>query len=97
MSGLPEHVSDQEIEEMFKFADRDEDGKICWEEFLLMISPVQLAEAEKPRLVKSSVCRITEDNQSEGDNKGMAHLIRISVLDYLVHPDICRGRLNDPV
>ena len=37
MSHLPEHVSDSEIEEMFSYADKDNDGKISWEEFLVNI------------------------------------------------------------
>ena len=67
MSQLPEHVSDQEIEDMFKFADRDEDGKIGWEEFLLMITPVKMVEAEKPRLMKPAV-RIAEETNCEAEN-----------------------------
>ena len=67
MSQLPEHVSDQEIEEMFQFADRDDDGQISWEEFLLMITPVKLVEADKPRLVRPPV-RLEETN-SEADTK----------------------------
>ena len=38
MSHLPEHVSDTEIEEMFSYADKDNDGKISWEEFLVSIN-----------------------------------------------------------
>ena len=67
MSQLPEHVSDQEIDEMFQFADQDADGQISWEEFLLMITPVKMVEAEKPRLMKPPV-RPEEDN-CEGDIK----------------------------
>ena len=35
MSHLPEHVSDAEIEEMFSFADKNNDGRISWDEFLV--------------------------------------------------------------
>ena len=42
MAGLPEHVSDGDIEEMFTSADTDNDGKIVWEEFLKMITPVNI-------------------------------------------------------
>ena len=38
MSHLPEHVSDSEIEEMFSYADKDNDGKISWEEFLVRLT-----------------------------------------------------------
>lgn len=37
MSHLPEHVSDAEIEEMFAFADKNNDGKISWDEFLVIV------------------------------------------------------------
>ena len=36
MSHLPEHVSDAEIEEMFSFADKNNDGRISWEEFMVI-------------------------------------------------------------
>lgn len=35
MSHLPEHVPDQEILEMFSFADKDCDGRISYDEFLV--------------------------------------------------------------
>ena len=35
MSHLPEHVSEEEITEMFNFADKNNDGKIGWEEFMV--------------------------------------------------------------
>ena len=35
MSHLPEPVSDTEIREMFNFADKNKDGRISWEEFLV--------------------------------------------------------------
>ena len=37
MSHLPEHVSEDEITEMFSFADKNNDGKINWEEFMVKI------------------------------------------------------------
>ena len=36
MSHLPEHVSEDEITEMFSFADKNNDGKINWEEFMVI-------------------------------------------------------------
>ena len=33
MRNLPVHVSDEEIEEMFTFADTDGDGRLSYEEF----------------------------------------------------------------
>ena len=35
MSHLPEHVPDTEIREMFMYADKDRDGRISYEEFLV--------------------------------------------------------------
>ena len=35
MSRLPVYVSEQDIEEMFTVADRDKDGKISYQEFLV--------------------------------------------------------------
>jgi len=44
MSHLPEHVPDTEILEMFKYADKDRDGRISYDEFLIMITPVKVPE-----------------------------------------------------
>merc|ERR1711931_587833 len=52
MTSLPEPVPELEIMEMFTFADKDKDGKISWEEFLVMITPVRLQETKKPTLMK---------------------------------------------
>ena len=35
MSHLPEHVPDTEIREMFMYADKDRDGRISYDEFLV--------------------------------------------------------------
>ena len=35
MTHLPEPVSDRDIMDMFAFADKDKDGRISWEEFLV--------------------------------------------------------------
>ena len=37
MSHLPEHVPETEISEMFEFADKDSDGRISYEEFLVRV------------------------------------------------------------
>ena len=42
MSHLPEQVSEDEIEEMFSAADRNNDGKISWEEFLVTFTFIQI-------------------------------------------------------
>ena len=43
MSHLPEHVPEAEISEMFQFADKDSDGRISYEEFLVRLSCVPAA------------------------------------------------------
>ena len=35
MNNLPEPVPENDIMDMFTFADKDKDGKISWEEFLV--------------------------------------------------------------
>ena len=45
MNHLPEPVDDQEIMEMFNYADKDRDGRINFEEFLVMITPVKVPDA----------------------------------------------------
>ena len=37
MTHLPEPVADRDILDMFTFADKDKDGRISWEEFLVTI------------------------------------------------------------
>ena len=37
MTHLPEPVGDQEIMEMFSYADKDRDGRINFEEFLVIL------------------------------------------------------------
>ena len=41
-------VLDEDIDEMFNFADKDKDGKISWEEFQTMINPPKAPEPPKP-------------------------------------------------
>ena len=40
MTHLPEPVSEVDIMDMFSFADKNKDGKISWEEFLVIIFTV---------------------------------------------------------
>ena len=42
MSHLPEHVPETQITEMFKFADKDSDGRISYEEFLVIYQSIPL-------------------------------------------------------
>jgi len=44
MTHLPEPVSEQDIMEMFSFADKNKDGQISYDEFLIMITPVKVPE-----------------------------------------------------
>ena len=46
----PDQVSDEDIEEMFSYADKDGDGKINWAEFQVMINPPKPPEPAKPTL-----------------------------------------------
>ena len=48
MRSLPEKVPDQDIEEMFSFADKDGDGKLSFAEFQIMINPPEPPEEPKP-------------------------------------------------
>ena len=44
MNHLPEPVAEQEIIEMFNYADKDRDGRINFEEFLVM-TPIKVPDA----------------------------------------------------
>ena len=48
MTHLPEPVGDQEIMEMFNYADKDRDGRINFAEFLVMITPVKVPDISHP-------------------------------------------------
>ena len=37
MKNLPVPVSDEDIEEMFEFADKDKDGELSYSEFLVIL------------------------------------------------------------
>ena len=51
---------------MFNYADKNRDGKISWEEFLVMITPVKLQEATKPKL---KIKEVAHDKSEEKPNK----------------------------
>jgi hypothetical protein len=51
MTHLPEPVSEQDIMEMFSFADKDRDGRISYDEFLIMITPVKVRNSRGSELV----------------------------------------------
>merc|ERR1711892_1010269 len=50
MKNLPVQVADEDIEEMFEFADKDKDGELSYSEFLLMVDPPALPEVPKPHV-----------------------------------------------
>ena len=50
MKNLPVFVSDEDIEDMFSFADKDGDGKLSYAEFKVMIDPPQPPEVPKPHI-----------------------------------------------
>ena len=59
MRNLPEKVSEEDIEEMFSYADKDQDGKISYSEFQVMISPRQPKPPPRPDLkeLESKSCK----------------------------------------
>ena len=50
MKNLPVQVADEDIEEMFQFADKDRDGRLSYPEFLLMMNPPAPPEEPKPHI-----------------------------------------------
>ena len=62
MRNLPEKVSDEEIEQMFSFADVNNDGKISYDEFQIMINPPKTSEKPKPRKNKTVQSNLTTEN-----------------------------------
>ena len=48
MKNLPVYVSDEDIEEMFEFADKDGDGHLSYSEFEIMIDPPPPPTVPKP-------------------------------------------------
>ena len=45
----------EDIEEMFSYADQDQDGRISWAEFQTMINPPKPPEPPKPTLADLAV------------------------------------------
>jgi len=50
MMNLPEEVCEEDIEEMFTYADNDGDGRISYTEFRIMINPPKPPEPPRPTL-----------------------------------------------
>lgn len=59
MTNLPEKVSEDDIEEMFSFADKDKDGKISFNEFQLMINPPKIETEVITSKMKEPVKKVT--------------------------------------
>ena len=52
MKNLPEKVSEEDIECMFSCADQDQDGKISFSEFQVMINPPRSREVARPDIAE---------------------------------------------
>jgi len=76
---FPPKVSEEEIEEMFIFADKDKDGKISYTEFQIMMSPPKI-----PNDTPTPVKRVTI-NLSESD----------SMTEPLIEPEITEDIVED--
>jgi len=50
MKNLPVSVSDEDIEDMFDFADKDKNGKLSYKEFEMMVKPQTPPELPKPHI-----------------------------------------------
>ena len=50
MKNLPVHVDEGEIEEMFAYADRNEDGHLSYSEFQVMVNPPPAPKVPKPHI-----------------------------------------------
>ena len=70
MTHLPEPVADQEILEMFNFADKDRDGRINFDEFLVMITPVK---APEPQTVHNKQQKPLNNNIKNNEKVNINH------------------------
>ena len=52
-------MSEEDIEEMFTFDDKDSDGKISYQEFQAMINPPKPPPEPQPHLVPTIIKRVT--------------------------------------
>ena len=50
MRNLPVPVEDADIEEMFAYADKNNDGKLSYSEFEVMVNPPQPPVVPKPHI-----------------------------------------------
>ena len=50
MKNLPVHVEEEDIEEMFAFADKNQDGHLSYSEFQVMVNPPPPPKVPKPHI-----------------------------------------------
>ena len=60
-------MSEEDIEEMFSYADKDQDGKISYTEFKIMINPPKPPEPPRPTL--ADLARKTQAEESKESDK----------------------------
>ena len=72
MSHLPEHVPEAEISEMFQFADKDSDGRISYEEFLVSLPSVQSLVDIRYFLVDDNACQNSRDSGHPSQTSALA-------------------------
>ena len=64
MKNLPIPVSEEDIDEMFTYADNDKDGKISYKEFQTMINPPKPPQPPKPSI--KDLCVVPVSAASNG-------------------------------
>ena len=71
MRNLPVPVNEEDIDQMFEFADKDKDGKIDYNEFQLMINPQVIKTPPKHSLrnLKKFLPQIKDMARKEGITK----------------------------
>jgi len=72
MLNLPVEVSEVDIEEMFTYADQDQDGQISYDEFQTMINPPKPPEPPKPTL--ADLASVSARNQQLPQTLSVANL-----------------------
>ena len=65
-------MSDEDIDSMFSYADKDQDGKINWAEFQTMINPPKPPEPPKPTLADLAIKINSEKPQTLSVKKIMS-------------------------
>lgn len=63
MQSLPVPVDDKDIEEMFAYADKDNDGKLSWQEFQVMINPPPPPKPPTPHIDELTILQVKQEKQ----------------------------------